>query len=714
MKNHIIKSLTFIIVFACSASIYAQTYHLVWEEKFDGFSLDSSIWNVEERIGIWNTAQNAELQFYQTDNVTVGDDGNGNNCLIITAESETYKGYSFTSGRVDTNTKFSFKFGRLDARIRIPDLKDGLWPAFWTEGFTSVGWPAMGEIDILEMGHKEGIALDSVNSFVASATHWEYNNTRADYSASRLAAVDLSDGYHLVSMEWTPTYIKTYLDSTTLIFNFALTGLDLEEYKDYFNFILINLAVGGILPDIKTPGEITAPFPAKMYVDYIKLYQIEGQENFTVGPHPVEGDFGVFSENNLFASLNPKFDAVVNSQGLDSDLTAPFEGVQILSYKTQAATGFNVGVKALTLRNMSGYQNGSVSFMIKTNYTANLELSISDTQGQSASLVLDADKFYNPDRDNTWQQVIIPMSEFTGTIDFSKMETLFKISGTGNASVNQISVDNIIWKEDYSGGPITDQYYGLFAEHPAITKRLDFAGSGHLYVWNGFTAAKVTPFYGKDVIAFNANASTWNGFGLQSDDPINLSAFSNGYMNFIIKTASTQEFVFGFKNLADQGWEIKYAAGATTSQFKRDNKWHLVSIPLKNFLPLNGAPAVSANTLEDITIPFYLVGTINFSLDEVFYSRDALRPDYGINFTGISNESAERLKVFPVPSGDFITISGLDSEARIEIFTIDGKIIERFITDSDLLVDVADYRPGIYLVSIHTKKGNLNKRFIVE
>nr|HPR62491.1 glycoside hydrolase family 16 protein [Prolixibacteraceae bacterium] len=145
-----------------SMNSFAQNYQLVWEDQFNGNSLDSTKWNTENQVGIWNTGGNSEFQHYKSENVTVGDDGNGNNCLIITAKEEQFGGYHYTSGRVNTRGKFAFRRGKLEASIKIPDLANGLWPAFWTLGYTPVGWPDCGEIDVLEMGHAAGIAMGKV------------------------------------------------------------------------------------------------------------------------------------------------------------------------------------------------------------------------------------------------------------------------------------------------------------------------------------------------------------------------------------------------------------------------------------------------------------------------------------------------------------------------------------------------------------------------
>ncbi|MCB8995528.1 MAG: family 16 glycosylhydrolase [Bacteroidales bacterium] len=704
----------FILILGLNSPVLAQTYHLVWQEDFDGNSLDSSVWNVVERRGIWNTGQNAELEFYKTENVSVGDDGLGNNCLIISTLKENVNGYSFSSGRINSNAKFSFKYGKLVAKIKIPDLKNGLWPAFWTEGFTPIGWPDMGEIDILEMGHKDAITADTVNFWLSSATHWENNNTRADHSTKILTAENLSEDYHTYTLEWTPTSIKTYLDSTRLIFSFTISGTDMEEYKDYMHFILINMAVGGSLTGITNPNNITAPFPAKMYVDYIKLYQLEGSENFDTIPHALSGKFGVYSESDLPGGMNDKFDSEILATGLDATNTGIYEGFKTLAYNTQASTDFSLGVKSYTRRDMRNYDQGGITFAIKTGYTGDLTISVTDTNNVSMSTVLNSGKYYDPDRNNTWNLITVPVSDFTGSIDLSAVKELFAISGAADANSVLLAIDNIVWDDTYSGGPVTEQYYGVYADHPDIIKKLDFGSTGHLYVWNGFTASATTPVYGKTVISFNANTGTWNGLGLQLDDIINLSDFINGRMNLFIKTSSSAEFVFGFKNLKGQSWEKKYAAGETTSAFKRDGKWHLLNLPMSDFKPVSGSPALTAKGLEDVNIPFYLVGTVNIGLDEIYFSKDNTTIDYGIFPTAVENTINPEITIYPVPSDGILTINGLQGKAEVGIYDLTGKYLTAISMDNEGVIDLSSYPAGIYIMHIKTNNESLRKIFVIE
>ena len=108
-------------------------YKLVWQDLFDSGELKVGRWNIEINGA---GGGNNELQYYtdRDENVRVGDDGQGNGCLILTARREDYKGKSFTSGRVNSKNLFAFTHGKIEASIKLPATANGLWPAFWMMG----------------------------------------------------------------------------------------------------------------------------------------------------------------------------------------------------------------------------------------------------------------------------------------------------------------------------------------------------------------------------------------------------------------------------------------------------------------------------------------------------------------------------------------------------------------------------------------------------
>lgn len=266
-------------------------YHLVWADYFNDGRLDTSIWNVEVN---GNGGGNNELQYYAAENVTVGDDGFGRGCLILTARKEESHGKHFTSGRLNTNKKKAFTHGKIESSIKLPKTANGLWPAFWMLGnnFNEVNWPRCGEIDILEMGNSAGISRGTQETFFNGACHWGFykNNGYPNYAKSTTNSYSLQDGeYHLFTLIWDEQAIKMYLDLDKYPDASPYFEMGINEYDpagpqdswstgDYFHhdfFIVYDLAVGGNFTGIHNTEGITALADGErsMYIDYVKVYQ---------------------------------------------------------------------------------------------------------------------------------------------------------------------------------------------------------------------------------------------------------------------------------------------------------------------------------------------------------------------------------------------------------------------------------------------------------
>lgn len=256
------KAITLLMIFTLMLSMIpamtanAASWNLVWSDEFNGTSLNSSNWVAETGTGSGGWGNN-ELQYYtnRTQNLQV----TGGN-LVITAQKENYGGMAYTSARIKTQGLKSFKYGKIEARIKLPSGQ-GLWPAFWMLGdnINSVGWPKCGEIDIMERVNN--------NASVNGTVHWDANG-HAEFGRVS-GALDYSQ-YHTYSIEWDANYIRWFVDGAQ--FNEILiqngTG-STEEFQNNF-FILLNLAVGGNWPG--APDSST-PFPSQMLVDYVRVYQ---------------------------------------------------------------------------------------------------------------------------------------------------------------------------------------------------------------------------------------------------------------------------------------------------------------------------------------------------------------------------------------------------------------------------------------------------------
>lgn len=263
-----LAALAFVSLLVSTPTARAQ----IWAEEFNtGTAPNPAVWGYDLGAGGWG---NAELQTYTSDAANVRVEGGQ---LIITAREQLLKGgrKSFTSARVKTQDKFTFKYGTIEARIMTPNVANGLWPAFWTLGnnISTVGWPACGEIDVLEMGSSAAIAAGVANRRVGSTAHWEYNGSHAQYGLTYDAPSNLNGTWRIYRMEWTPTMISTYIDNTWIwsidISNPA--GFDGEEFHAP-HFLIFNLAVGGTYTGITLSSNITAPFPAELRVDYVRIY----------------------------------------------------------------------------------------------------------------------------------------------------------------------------------------------------------------------------------------------------------------------------------------------------------------------------------------------------------------------------------------------------------------------------------------------------------
>lgn len=237
--------------------VSAQSYTLVWSDEFLGTSLNTNNWTRETGGGGWG---NNELQYYRDgENNSYIEDGK----LVIEAKKENYGNREYTSARLKTQGKKFFTYGKIEARMKLP-YGQGIWPAFWMlgESISSLGWPACGEIDIMEM-----IGGAGRENVVHGTLHWEENG-HASYGGSYILNNGIfAHDYHIFTIEWTPTFIKWFVDGSQYHVT-DITPAGLSEFQED-HFIIFNVAVGGNWPG--SPNASTV-FPQKMYVDYVRVY----------------------------------------------------------------------------------------------------------------------------------------------------------------------------------------------------------------------------------------------------------------------------------------------------------------------------------------------------------------------------------------------------------------------------------------------------------
>ena len=251
-------------------------YHLVWHDEFDaGTKPDGDSWSYE-----YGFVRNNELQWYQEENATLN---TGN--LIITGKREEvenpdYKAGSgdwrrsrktaqYTSSSINTRGKFEFQYGIVEVRAKI-DTASGMWPAIWTLGIER-GWPSNGEIDMMEY-----YQIDGKPHILANAA-WGANWKNVSWDSAKIPFTEFlkkdpqwPEKFHIWKMEWTPQFIKLYLDDE------LLNAIDLAETQNpdgsngfrQPHYLLLNLAIGSNGGD---PSK--TPFPKEYLVDYVRVFQ---------------------------------------------------------------------------------------------------------------------------------------------------------------------------------------------------------------------------------------------------------------------------------------------------------------------------------------------------------------------------------------------------------------------------------------------------------
>ena len=257
-----------IVTYSCSndeSQTVITMNEIVWADEFTTAGApDSSKWNFDIGTG-QNGWGNNELQYYtdRPQNIEVKD-----GMLYIKAVKESYLGSSYTSAKITTKGTFEQKYGRYEAKIKLP-WGQGLWPAFWLLGDDSNGsviWPQIGEIDIMEYrGQQPTIVHGSIHGP-------GYSAGEAITKSYTLPNDRFDTDFHIFGIEWGPNYINYYVDD--VLYN-QITPSSLPIIAEWvFNdnnfYIILNLAVGGSF--VGSPNTQTV-FPQEMIVDYVRVYK---------------------------------------------------------------------------------------------------------------------------------------------------------------------------------------------------------------------------------------------------------------------------------------------------------------------------------------------------------------------------------------------------------------------------------------------------------
>lgn len=242
-------------------------WKLVWNDEFSDSEIDRDVWKFEKGF-----IRNKEPQYYtdRKENAYV-EDGK----LVIETRYEEYEGAPYTSASLNTKGTKSFQYGRIEMYAKLP-CGQAIWPAFWMMGIHG-NWPKCGEIDIMELwgGPNKRWGKDKTGGWgdgvSCAKAHWFDDDKKTQNVGNCIELPEgekFADKFHIFAIEWTEDEIVWFVDDAVV----DRMKLETEGQKSCFrqpHYILINTAVA---PYVK-PDPTPEVFPAKYYVDYIRVYE---------------------------------------------------------------------------------------------------------------------------------------------------------------------------------------------------------------------------------------------------------------------------------------------------------------------------------------------------------------------------------------------------------------------------------------------------------
>ena len=544
-----------------SYKVQAQCTTLVWSDEFNGTTLNTSNWN----YNVGNPGVNNELENYtnRSQNVSVS----GGN-LNITALQESYGGSSYTSGKLNSQTKKSFKYGRFEASIKLPSTQ-GLWPAFWMMPETSVygGWPQSGEIDIMEEQGSNPYKNFGTIHYGSSASPLSRGGTYIDTS-------DLSAGFHTYAVEWKPDTINWYLDNHNY---YTVTASSISPRSWPFDqnfYIILNLAVGGWFGG--NPDGTTV-FPQTMEVDYVRVYSNSYTIFINGKDEALENETYTYSVSDSLATSYlwtvPSGSSIVSGQGTSS--------IQVTWGSTSglvavAMTTASCGTKNLS-KNIPVIANGCN--LVFDDFESNRLIVYNNTSSTGTA--------YNPVAGNPSP---------TSTVNSSSTVAFYTRNATVKYDLLYYSTDIINNSVDYENGNRT-LYMDVYTSAPIGTK-INWQLENQKLTAQTYPSGRRAVFLGTTTVQ-----NQWEKikFTFSSTPDLSTPSTSIDQFTFLFDPGNYTKYSFYFDNLMRTDNAACTATGTQTEAISQQN----IAVSPN---PAHDQIAISMSTLSgDATIQISLI-----------------------------------------------------------------------------------------------------------
>jgi len=252
-------SLSVLLLLFSAAATCAGQWELVWSDEFNVTGMpDPNKWDYEEGY-----IRNKELQYYtkaRPANARIED-----GFLVIETRKDTFEGHPITSASLHTRRKASWCYGRIEVRAKLP-TGQGMWPAIWMLGVNrDIGWPACGEIDIME-----NVGFDPL-TIHANVHTKAYNHVLGTNKGDKIKVTEPSKHFHVYAIEWFADHIDFFVDKTKYFtFRNEGTGNDVWPFGKP-HYLILNAAYGGSWGGQK--GTDDTILPQKYFIDYVRVYK---------------------------------------------------------------------------------------------------------------------------------------------------------------------------------------------------------------------------------------------------------------------------------------------------------------------------------------------------------------------------------------------------------------------------------------------------------
>jgi len=392
-KNKLFQILFLFYLFSqvCFAQVDVVYNDLVWSDEFDvNGTVNGNNWFHQTQLPGGGSWYNGEVQHY-TNQQTNSFVDSGNLNIVAKKESFTNQGVTkqYTSARL--NSKFAFKYGRIDVRAKLP-IESGTWPAIWMLGknvnedggyfdanYGATNWPACGEIDIME----HGITRSQPVNYIQSALHTPSSFGNTYNIGGVVASSDISNNYHIYSMNWSPNQISFLLDNV-VYYTYNPSVKDANTWPfDKEQYLLLNIAMGGIA------GTIASNFTeSSMVIDYVRVYQnttidTQAPANFTASVGTITGN----SVELLLKATDNSGTVTYNiNYGSGTNTTAFTSGVQksVVIYGLSPNTNYTFSVLA-TDASANAALNNPIVLNAKTTVNTTMECAGTSTEASENS-----------------------------------------------------------------------------------------------------------------------------------------------------------------------------------------------------------------------------------------------------------------------------------------------------------------------------------------